>query len=84
MVEFVIQMLYLIGFYFSRQTLWQSKVVVVQVVLPFTTADAGTPAEEAEDVEWPPTPELAAAIQKPLTWMQIWLCIILNVVSNSK
>lgn len=63
--------------------LLQSKVVVGGAVVPFTTADAGTPTEEAEDVEWPLTSEVGGAIQKPLPRVEIRLCIVLNVVGNS-
>lgn len=51
--------------------------------MPFTTADAGTPTEEAEDVEWPLTSEVGGAIQKPLLKVEIQLCIVLNVVCNT-
>lgn len=80
MVAFVIQMPYLIGFYFSRQTLLQSKVGVFLYCL----YNSRRWSEEAEDVEWPLTPELAGAIQKPLPRMEIWLCTVLDVVGNSK
>lgn len=63
--------------------LLQSEVVVVGAVVPFTTADAGAAAEEAEDIEWPLTSEVGGATQKPLPRVEIRLCIVLNVVGNS-